>query len=217
KRKNPSKRTYKKRAKPIRKRAKTTRKGPKRRYYQTNMIQLTGGSGDVNPQWYAAELLQSGTNAVTTKEFANPVARGIFAKSGKATVMEILQIYVEMPPFDAIAAAAETQDTRMINLGTKNHGTVAVNLAEPSVFFHESHTRLGAFTEAGTYGYKDDLVYCWDLTDGAGHGFLVAGDYIYAQVDSAGYGLAATFYFKILYRFKNVSIKEYVGIVQGQQ
>lgn len=63
------------------------------------------------------------------------------------------------------------------------------------------------------------------MTDGAGHGVLVATDNIYLTLQTAlssvigssvggiqGFGEAA-----ILYRFKEVGLAEYIGIVQSQQ
>ena len=57
----------------------------------------------------------------------------------------------------------------------------------------------------------------FDITDGAGHGFLVATDQIYMQVFTNGATATATVRVKMLYRWKNVSLAEYIGIVQGQQ
>lgn len=56
-----------------------------------------------------------------------------------------------------------------------------------------------------------------NLTDGAGHGYLVATDYIFAQVGSQNTNAAQFVDIKILYRWKNVGLQEYIGIVQGQQ
>lgn len=68
-----------------------------------------------------------------------------------------------------------------------------------------------------------------DLTDGAGHGILIATDNIYlnalvAYVDadtSAAYAGAPSFIFaasncELIYRFKAVTLQEYIGIVQSQ-
>lgn len=59
----------------------------------------------------------------------------------------------------------------------------------------------------------------FDLTDGAGHGILVAVDKFYAQIHSTyvAWGGTGGIDFKFLYRFKKVSLAEYVGIVQSQQ
>jgi hypothetical protein len=59
--------------------------------------------------------------------------------------------------------------------------------------------------------------FCLDLTDNAGHGILIATDSIYGQVNSANTATTNTVYFKLLYRFKEVNLIEYVGIVQSQQ
>lgn len=56
-----------------------------------------------------------------------------------------------------------------------------------------------------------------DLTDGAGHGIIVATDNIYVTLFSAGTGVAAEVDVKIMYRFKNVALAEYIGVVQSQQ
>lgn len=57
-----------------------------------------------------------------------------------------------------------------------------------------------------------------DLTDGAGHGVLVATDAIYLQIFTTGVAnTSETGRFRMLYRFKNVSLAEYIGIVQSQQ
>jgi len=57
-----------------------------------------------------------------------------------------------------------------------------------------------------------------DFTDGAGHGLLIAADKLYAAVSTRRYyasGHACNF--DILYRWKNVGLAEYVGIVQTGQ
>jgi hypothetical protein len=80
------------------------------------------------------------------------------------------------------------------------------------------HTVRNSFTAAGT-GITD-LVNSprkWDFTDGAGHGILVATDNIFIQASTNGQNTASLFRFKILYRFKSVSLVEYIGIVQSQQ
>lgn len=56
-----------------------------------------------------------------------------------------------------------------------------------------------------------------DLTDKAGHGFLVATDQIYAYIQSANLGDNVTGYMRVQYRFKEVTLQEYIGIVQSQQ
>jgi len=65
-----------------------------------------------------------------------------------------------------------------------------------------------------------------DLTDGAGHGILIATDNVYLSFDvliSSPSGVSVSVlvgsYLQcdLIYRFKNVSLQEYIGIVQSQQ
>lgn len=74
-----------------------------------------------------------------------------------------------------------------------------------------------AFTPGTGVGYNQDVFQVIDLTDGDGHGILVATDNIYFQVTSNGFAGAQEQSAKLLYRFKEVSLVEYIGIVQSQQ
>ena len=57
-----------------------------------------------------------------------------------------------------------------------------------------------------------------DLTDGDGHGKLVATDSIFCYFDTSGITTTAfTVVWKIWYRFVAVGLVDYLGIVQSQQ
>lgn len=63
-----------------------------------------------------------------------------------------------------------------------------------------------------------------DLTDGAGHGVLIATDNIYftlystcSATGTATTSVQANATLALLYRFKRVNLQEYIGIVQSQQ
>lgn len=60
--------------------------------------------------------------------------------------------------------------------------------------------------------YRED-----DLTDGAGHGVLIATDSIYCNLQSVVTGILNDVVVKIGYRWKEVALVEYIGIVQSQQ
>lgn len=177
---------------------------------------LTGGSGDINPQWLTSSTTQSAADTATTSQLTLPVQR-LPESANKALVMEILRVYFQFPTFGAFAAAAESTDRMTCALTTKNFSTTAISLDEPTCFAIARVVRQGAFTAAGTYGYQESAILSWDCTDGAGHGVLVATDSIFSQVSSTGTGNANQVQFKILYRWKKVSLSEYIGIVQGQQ
>lgn len=63
-----------------------------------------------------------------------------------------------------------------------------------------------------------------DFTDGAGHGILIATDNIFltivaqgASIDGVSYNFAGQGRVDLLYRFKEITLQEYIGIVQSQQ
>lgn len=56
-----------------------------------------------------------------------------------------------------------------------------------------------------------------DFSDGAGHGLLIATDSIFAALNSTATTLTNIADCRLLYRFKEVPLAEYIGIVQSQQ
>lgn len=199
------------------------RKGNPRRYIRRRPMKrrrtdtLTGGSGDVNPQLFSGKITTIANDTPISNAYLNPISR--LPKTGtKVAVMEVLKVYVWLPD-TLVTGAVETTYMATINFGTKDFGTSnLVRAGEPTVFALLTVLRNGAFTVGGTYSVAAvPLPVTMDLTDGIGHGILVASDYIYVQLDTAGHGGLASAYFKILYRIKNVALTEYIGIVQSQQ
>lgn len=64
---------------------------------------------------------------------------------------------------------------------------------------------------------NNQVQFIMDLTDEAGHGILVATDNLYFVNYSAGTGATNGMVYVLTYRFKDVSLEEYIGIVQSQQ
>lgn len=177
---------------------------------------LTGGTGDVNPQFFVMTAPQSAADTTTTTAFNIPIQRLPSGKS--AQVMEILKFIVDFPTMPVIAATTESGDNMVCAVTTKSFGTTAVTSNEPTLLLFGRVQRFGAFTAGGSFGYQAaSMPMVVDLTDGAGHGYLVATDQLYVQVQSAGTGQSNTCNVRVLYRWKNVGLNEYVGIVQSQQ
>lgn len=168
---------------------------------------LTGGTGDVNPQFLTFAAAQSAADTTTTTQVTLPIQRLPQGGSAYAQVMELLKVFI------AFGAQPEVDSSISIYLSTKNFGTTGTNFSEPSVF--AGVLKQLYLTTSGTF--SDTTPVSYDVTDGAGHGVIIATDSIYAQVASATTSIANTVRVKLLYRFKNISIQEYVGIVQGQQ
>jgi len=130
--------------------------------------------------------------------------------------MEVLKFFWQHTALPASASATETLDSINCFLSTSSFGTTATSVAEPRVFAFFSDTQRSAFTAAGTYMSQMATTGMQDLTDGDGHGILIATDNIFAQVTSTATGNANAVNIKLLYRWKNVSLSEYIGIVQSQ-
>jgi hypothetical protein len=162
--------------------------------------------------------VQSAADTTTTTQIALPIQRVAANAPNQAVVMEVLKVYVDHTNLPASASAAETTDSITVAFSTKNFATTGVTLGEPAVFALYNQASRSAFTAAGTYyAIIKKAPEVIDLTDGAGHGILVATDSIFVQVNSASTGLTISVPFKILYRWKRVSLTEYIGIVQSQQ
>lgn len=177
--------------------------------------ELTGGSGDVNPQYLSLPIVnQTVANTYFELAFPTPIPRTRIT-NGRATVMEMLRIMFNLPEADTNNIATGSNLVANAHLSTR--ALAAVSFANPAIFAYQEKNMRGAFTAAGTYGTVTHEPNILDLTDGAGHGILVATDNIYFGVNTIGFLGVAGFACKIIYRMKNVSVEEYVGIVQSQQ
>jgi len=182
----------------------------KRRYRRDT---LTGGTKDVNPQYMTLSGTQTGADTFTQFQVQIPIQR--LQTQGRAQVMEVLRVKFVASNLIASSAAA-TQHELAIALTTKTFAA-AVTFAEPTCFAFYQKTNVNAFTAGGTGLLANEVEpYDYDCTDGSGHGFLVASDNIFLQIASVATGVANAAQVKIYYRWKDVSIQEYVGIVQSQ-
>lgn len=168
--------------------------------------ELTGGTGDVNPQILTARVVQSAADTTTTQEILLPVPRPS-SRKGRSIVMEILRVKYNIS--DLVTPAGQIQV-----LGFLSTSSSATTLSDPTSF--SNFSRDGLFATAVGFAYSSRR-FEDDLTDGAGHGFLVATDGIFFTLISTNTGAANISTAKIFYRFKEVSLEEYIGIVQGQQ
>lgn len=181
---------------------------------------LTGGTKDVNPQLLGGQIATATADTPAVAQIPLPISR-FGTSSAKATVVEILKIWVDIPRDPAIGAVGESAKDVFINFSTNGVavGPAAGNWSIPQVIAYFEFRQIGAFTAGGTYGtgWVND-VHMIDLTDGAGHGVLVGTDSLYVSLDTESFAPnTAAITFKILYRFKSIALAEYIGIVQSQQ
>lgn len=181
--------------------------------------QLTGGTRDVNPQYMQGTITLSAANTATEVTLGTPIVRVGPASGGESIIMELIHLWVDHPPIDVDNAAATNRNTTFSMSTVSSGATPAITtLDNPRGLAFSQYTTRNAFTAAGTGMLQSTTEPLeWDFTDGAGHGILVATDNIFIQANTANQTAASTFRWKLSYRFKKVSLVEYIGIVQSQQ
>jgi hypothetical protein len=177
--------------------------------------QLTGGSHDVNPQWLTFNAAtQSAANTFVETSINVPITRFPQGK-GKSLVLELLKVQFVIPELDNNSVAGGQVSQAEVQLSPQSQTAIA--LSNPVNIAQFLRSWRGAFTAAGTYSSAIDNTVTQDLTDGAGHGILVASDTLFLDANTILFTNAATFACRVLYRFKTVTLEEYIGIVQSQQ
>lgn len=111
---------------------------------------LTGGTADVNPQFYHGKVTQSGNDTTTSTAFIVPVPR-FGTTANKSVVVEILKVFSEMTLFDVVGAAAETVKTMSWYMSTKFHDDTPIYAESADVFCWDLETSFGAFTALGIF------------------------------------------------------------------
>jgi len=176
--------------------------------------ELTGGTGDVSPQLLTMAITMSAANTFTQSEIPLPVNR--FREKGKSViVIEMLKTYWDLSELDANNAAGGNVLQILGQISTASQTTSNPGLTQVVAWAQKSYR--GAFTAAGTFQAINEEPITVDHTDGAGHGVLIATDNIFLGLNTIGYTAAASANIKVLYRFKQITIEEYIGIVQSQQ
>jgi hypothetical protein len=159
------------------------------------------------------QCTQSAADVATVVTQALPISR-VPQKGGKATVMEILAIDWTR---DTVLVGAESLTYCTLSTANNVQAITAADTSAPSLnptIVDSYMERSAEFTAVGIeyriYPVKHQM------NDGAGHGILVATDNLYLTVQSDNSGEVQKFTAKIFYRFKNVTLTEYIGIVQSQ-
>ena len=180
--------------------------------------ELTGGTGDVNPQFLSHTLSAASAGTTETVSLVAPISRYPALERGQSTILEILKVWFDFPKAPFIANVAESSVEIFASIGTVNAGGTQVKLNDPRVIAYQGRARRGAFSAGGTYSDSGDVgqPIAIELNDGAGHGILVATDTIYLQLGGSS-SWATSVDFRMMYRLKTVGLEEYIGLVQSQQ
>lgn len=173
----------------------------------SSVKELTGGTGDVNPQYLTAQVAQTGADVTTAVTFPLPVPR-FSPKTGRSIVLEVLRV---------------SFDLRTANWTFVNNARVTATISSSNTAFDvDDHQTFASWSQAFQQTISADCCYIWnsphftDCTDGAGHGLLIATNAITLAVSSVLTNDTNIVDYKIWYRYKEVGLQEYIGIV-GQQ
>ncbi len=175
--------------------------------------QLTGGSGDVNPQEFVVRATQTAADTTAQSQLPLPIPR-FPTQPGKNLVIEALWVDYFHVNANFPGGAATSHTVAQISTNSTVPASVIAALIDPKVidsWFKSEVVATGVgFGEAFSYYHSD-------LTDQAGHGVLIATDNLFANVVSSNTGVANDVVMRIGYRWKTVTLTEYIGIVQSQQ
>lgn len=174
---------------------------------------LTGGSGDVNPQEFSITITQTAPEVSTTVTQPLPIPR-LPTSPGRNLVIEILE--VEM--FHINPALSSFNQTIFCTLTTNPAIIPAFQtaLADPRAISSWFKVIQGIAGSTSAL-FVQPTTFVDDMTDRAGHGYLLATDNVYVHLQSTGTTVANQMVVRFSYRWKDVSLTEYIGIVQSQQ
>lgn len=187
--------------------------------------QLTGGSGDVNPQEMVSPLLDASVGTQVTSNLTGvqvvlplPIPR-LRTQGQRQLIIELLWavFYLIGAPLEATTG----DNLKYVNVTTNPSPILSVpdGVKDPRTLADFlTHILVNASPVSVAQIFTTQEV---DLTDSAGHGLLVATDQLYFNlvVNNTTTTLSGTdtAFVRLGYRFKDVSLAEYVGIVQSQQ
>lgn len=170
---------------------------------------LTGGLGDVNCAFLSTSITQTSNDGTISSTIQTPVT--VVAGRGSSDIMEILKVYFY---FDTVPINSSSSRID-VYLSTKNFVTTEPTLRQgDALVFASGQLKAIESTAAGVTTWELPIIN--DLTDGAGHGFLVATSNIYAQIVSASTSTTNTCRIKILYRLKKVQESQLMTLLLSQ-
>ena len=167
---------------------------------------LTGGTRDVNPQYASLDLTESAANTFTQGTLELPVLRGRNG-NGRYQVIELLKAWVTIS-----GGAGATGDGRNVQLATSSQTAMATTFGNPDIVMLWNDGII--ITTSGLYVPQNPQTI--DFTDGAGHGIIISTERMFFSVIGVSQTGALVSSLRILYRFKNISVDEFVGLAIQQ-
>lgn len=186
--------------------------------FRTSGGSLTGGTGDVKPQFMTLLTpVATGSSDYSVARISLPQL--VLGGEDTATIFEFLRVDWYINVYNQADAAGTawaflTTNTARVQDEGASLVTAFADLAEPGTF---GMALVNTFTTGTSGAFANTLPISVDLTDGNGNGILVATNSIFIVGGAAGDPVLSPFLAKVLYRQVNVGIREYVGIVASSQ
>lgn len=166
---------------------------------------------DKAPNYFTISSLQTGNDTTTVTTVNLPNAS--IPTQGSVTIIELIKINLsQMTAWTTI----DVGDGWTVGLDTSTPTTTSTTTAcaHPSCLWFYTVKPGSTMTSAVGGGFFESKLF--DLTDGDGHGLLVATDVLNFFNMSTATGIANQWVAKVWYKWRRVTIEEYVGIVQSQ-
>lgn len=176
---------------------------------------LTGGTNDINPQWFSFIALQTGNDVPVEISADLPINPSQISSPNEALIIECLKVQF-IWSVDATQSPSNPQRWSA-GLYSRNPATgVTLSSAQQGV----SHIISDQFqtTQAGAgstvVGFHTSRLY--DITDGAGHGVVLATKAVTCLLSTLNTQISNRVVVRILYRYKRVGLTEFLTLAQFQ-
>jgi hypothetical protein len=168
----------------------------------------TNGNLDLYPNFMSGRVTLSAANTYTTVTVNTPIPR-LKTTQGRATVMELLWCDFYIDTIDLIGNGDAVQF--QMSIGSVPTGVLFTN--DTRTVFNAAW-EVGFVTSGMSYYQRHHR---WDFQSQDGYGYLLAADSFHMSGASAGQAAANVFDWKLYYRFVDIPLSEFVGIVQSTQ
>ncbi len=167
-------------------------------------------NGDIFPNFLTGTVTESGNDTFTTVLVNTPIPRIQTSRGGtKATVMELLWAELLIPNINLQLALSNI--TFQMVIGTVPNTIISFN--NPRVFVE--HRWDAHFTTSGLAITQQPFIYNMQSMDG--HGYLLAAESFHTSIFSTNTGNSIIAEWRMYYRFVDIPLSEFIGLVQSTQ
>ncbi len=169
------------------------------------------GRVDVFPNYLTGSIVQTTAEAFTTVRVNTPIPRIQTTRSGqKATVMELLWVEVLFPSI--VMGTITANYTLQMVIGIVP--AIILPFNNPRVFVEK---RLDMHIFAASGGGLTEMPLRYNMESSDGHGFLLAAESFHVSLFTAGTAIVNTGEWRMYYRFIDIPLSEFIGLVQSTQ